>query len=150
MAAPAFFPLLVEGSWGPYPPNNLSTKLQVYFQSRKRSGGGECEVRQEPGNPERFLVLFHRRDGERRLGRVWAVTTRLSRLEKLGSGARSGRNLRGSSNSRGELQNGPRVRGVEVAVVPLHCACRSSVVLPGGGGRTAQGIESLTSFYKGM
>ncbi|KAM8770636.1 protein mono-ADP-ribosyltransferase PARP14 [Rhynchonycteris naso] len=52
------FPLLVEGSWGYNPPKNLSTKLQVYFQSQKKSGGGECEVRQEPGNPARFTVLF--------------------------------------------------------------------------------------------
>ncbi|KAF6385251.1 poly(ADP-ribose) polymerase family member 14 [Rhinolophus ferrumequinum] len=58
MAEPGRFPLLVEGSWGPDPPKSLSTKLQMYFQSPKRSGGGECEVRQEPGNPARFLVLF--------------------------------------------------------------------------------------------
>uniref|UniRef100_G1Q873 Poly [ADP-ribose] polymerase n=1 Tax=Myotis lucifugus TaxID=59463 RepID=G1Q873_MYOLU len=59
MAAPSYFPLLVEGSWGPDPPKSLITKLQLYFQSQKRSGGGECEVRQEPGSPARFLVLFH-------------------------------------------------------------------------------------------
>ncbi|XP_046313880.1 protein mono-ADP-ribosyltransferase PARP14 [Marmota monax] len=62
MAASRSFPLLVEGSWGPDPPKNLSTKLQMYFQSRKRSGGGECEVRQEPGSPPRFLVLFFPED----------------------------------------------------------------------------------------
>ncbi|XP_012874869.1 PREDICTED: poly [ADP-ribose] polymerase 14-like [Dipodomys ordii] len=58
MAGVGPFPLLVEGSWGPHPPKNLTVKLQKYFQSPKRSGGGECEVRQEPGNPQRFLVLF--------------------------------------------------------------------------------------------
>lgn len=58
MAAPGSFPLLVEGSWGPDPPKGLATKLQLYFQSPKRSGGGECEVLQEPGSPARFLVLF--------------------------------------------------------------------------------------------
>ncbi|XP_014685027.2 protein mono-ADP-ribosyltransferase PARP14 [Equus asinus] len=62
MAASGPFPLLVEGSWGPDPPKNLVTKLQMYFQSRKRSGGGECEVRQEPGSPPRFLVLFFPED----------------------------------------------------------------------------------------
>lgn len=66
MAASGPFPLLVEGSWGPDPPKNLVTKLQMYFQSRKRSGGGECEVRQEPGSPPRFLVLFFPEDGEGR------------------------------------------------------------------------------------
>ncbi|XP_044944759.1 protein mono-ADP-ribosyltransferase PARP14 isoform X3 [Mustela putorius furo] len=59
MAAPGSFPLRVEGSWGSYPPKNLSTKLQMYFQSARRSGGGECEVRQEPGTATRFLAFFH-------------------------------------------------------------------------------------------
>ncbi|XP_047420875.1 protein mono-ADP-ribosyltransferase PARP14 isoform X1 [Sciurus carolinensis] len=62
MAESRSFPLLVEGSWGPDPPKNLSTKLQMYFQSPKRSGGGECEVRQESGSPPRFLVLFFPND----------------------------------------------------------------------------------------
>ncbi|XP_017656057.1 protein mono-ADP-ribosyltransferase PARP14 [Nannospalax galili] len=62
MAARGPFPLLVEGSWGPDPPKNTSVKLQMYFQSRKRSGGGECEVRPDPGNPARFLVLFFPED----------------------------------------------------------------------------------------
>ncbi|XP_036098481.1 protein mono-ADP-ribosyltransferase PARP14 [Molossus molossus] len=62
MAEPGYFPLLVEGSWGPDPPKNLNTKLQMYFQSQKRSGGGECEVRPVPGSPARFLVLFHPQD----------------------------------------------------------------------------------------
>ncbi|XP_014383862.1 PREDICTED: LOW QUALITY PROTEIN: poly [ADP-ribose] polymerase 14-like, partial [Myotis brandtii] len=62
MAAPSYFPLMVEGSWGPDPPKSLITKLQLYFQSQKRSGGGECEVRQEPGSTARFLVLFHPHD----------------------------------------------------------------------------------------
>ncbi|XP_077623737.1 protein mono-ADP-ribosyltransferase PARP14 isoform X2 [Crocuta crocuta] len=59
MAVPGSFPLLVEGSWGSEPPKNLSTKLQMYFQSPKRSGGGECQVLEEPGSPGRFLVFFH-------------------------------------------------------------------------------------------
>lgn len=64
MSEPGSFPLLVEGSWGPDPPKNLRTKLQLYFQSPKKSGGGECEVLQEPGSPSRFLVLFYPNDGE--------------------------------------------------------------------------------------
>ncbi|XP_059543633.1 protein mono-ADP-ribosyltransferase PARP14-like isoform X2 [Myotis daubentonii] len=62
MAAPGYFPLMVEGSWGPDPPKSLITKLQLYFQSQKRSGGGECEVRQEPGSLAHFLLLFNRHD----------------------------------------------------------------------------------------
>ncbi|XP_004675217.1 PREDICTED: poly [ADP-ribose] polymerase 14 [Condylura cristata] len=67
MAESGPFPLLVEGSWGPDPPKNLSTKLQLYFQSSKRSGGGECEIRQEPGNPPRFKVLFFPDDVRQRV-----------------------------------------------------------------------------------
>lgn len=68
MAASRSFPLLVEGSWGPDPPKNLINKLQMYFQSRKKSGGGECEVVRQPGSPGRFRVLFSPEDGEGREG----------------------------------------------------------------------------------
>ncbi|XP_007942118.1 protein mono-ADP-ribosyltransferase PARP14 [Orycteropus afer afer] len=62
MAAQDSFPLLVKGSWGLDPPKNLRNKLQVYFQSPKRSGGGECVVRSEPGSPPTFLALFFQED----------------------------------------------------------------------------------------
>ncbi|XP_054492030.2 protein mono-ADP-ribosyltransferase PARP14-like [Agelaius phoeniceus] len=43
---PCSFPLLVRGDWGPAePPPSLRKKLLCYFQSQKRSGGGECELR---------------------------------------------------------------------------------------------------------
>ena len=150
MAAPGFFPLLVEGSWGPYPPKNLSTKLQVYFQSQKRSGGGECEVRQEPGNPVRFLVLFHSQDGEGRLGRVRAGTAGLSPPEKLGTGARSGRMRLALAAAVGSCKMGhgcagwgslqflcPALAGAprccpEVTAEPLEVRNRTHLVLQGG------------------
>ncbi|EGV96420.1 protein mono-ADP-ribosyltransferase PARP14 [Cricetulus griseus] len=62
MAESGPFPLLVEGSWGPKPPKTLINKLQMYFQSPKKSGGGECEVVQQPGSPACFLVLFSPED----------------------------------------------------------------------------------------
>ncbi|XP_041529414.1 protein mono-ADP-ribosyltransferase PARP14-like [Microtus oregoni] len=62
MAASGPFPLLVEGSWGPDLPKTLINKLQAYFQSRKKSGGGECEVVLQPGSPASFLVLFSPED----------------------------------------------------------------------------------------
>ncbi|CAH6792300.1 protein mono-ADP-ribosyltransferase PARP14 [Phodopus roborovskii] len=62
MAASRQFPLLVEGSWGPDPPKTLINKLQMYFQSQKKSGGGECEVVRDPGRPGCFLVLFSPED----------------------------------------------------------------------------------------
>ncbi|KAM7321972.1 hypothetical protein ACRRTK_018813 [Alexandromys fortis] len=64
MAASGPFPLLVEGAWVPDPQKTLINKLQTYFQSRKKSGGGECEVVQLPESPASFLVLFSREDGE--------------------------------------------------------------------------------------
>ncbi|XP_006869486.1 PREDICTED: poly [ADP-ribose] polymerase 14 [Chrysochloris asiatica] len=60
MAEPDSFPLLVKGSWGLDPPKNLRNKLHVYFQSSKKSGGGDCVVRAEPGNQSHFLVIFSR------------------------------------------------------------------------------------------
>ncbi|XP_051643668.1 protein mono-ADP-ribosyltransferase PARP14 [Manacus candei] len=43
---PGTFPLLVRGDWGSAePPPALKKKLLCYFQSQKRSGGGECELR---------------------------------------------------------------------------------------------------------
>lgn len=69
MAESGPFPLLVEGSWGPDPPKTLINKLQMYFQSQKKSGGGECEVVPQPGSPASFLVLFSPEDGERLKGR---------------------------------------------------------------------------------
>ncbi|EGV92683.1 Poly [ADP-ribose] polymerase 14 [Cricetulus griseus] len=62
MTASVSFPLLVEGSWGPDPPKTLINELQMYFQSPKKSGGGECKVVQQPKSPECFLVLFSTED----------------------------------------------------------------------------------------
>ncbi|XP_033917927.1 protein mono-ADP-ribosyltransferase PARP14 isoform X2 [Melopsittacus undulatus] len=50
------FPLLVRGDWGSAePPPALRRKLLRYFQSQKRSGGGECELRAGDGQ---LLVCF--------------------------------------------------------------------------------------------
>ncbi|XP_042639664.1 protein mono-ADP-ribosyltransferase PARP14 [Tyto alba] len=47
---PGAFPLLVRGDWGAAePPPALRKKLLCYFQSQKRSGGGECELRAGSG-----------------------------------------------------------------------------------------------------
>ena len=43
------------------PRTALRKKLLLYFQSPKRSGGGECELRWEAG---RLLVCFAQPDGE--------------------------------------------------------------------------------------
>ncbi|KAH1185080.1 protein mono-ADP-ribosyltransferase PARP14-like [Mauremys mutica] len=59
------FPLLVEGDWGGSGlPKTLRKKLLCYFQSGKKSGGGECEIRERPGQ---VLVCFAQEDVRQRV-----------------------------------------------------------------------------------
>ncbi|XP_041643514.1 protein mono-ADP-ribosyltransferase PARP14-like [Cheilinus undulatus] len=50
-------PVTVEGDWVPAQNKTVKNKLQVYFQSKKKSGGGECRVEAEDGAP-RAAVYF--------------------------------------------------------------------------------------------
>uniref|UniRef100_A0A8B9PA28 Poly [ADP-ribose] polymerase n=1 Tax=Apteryx owenii TaxID=8824 RepID=A0A8B9PA28_APTOW len=64
---PGAFALLVRGDWGAAePPGALRKKLLCYFQSQKRSGGGECELRAGPA-PGHLLVCFARHDVRQRV-----------------------------------------------------------------------------------
>ncbi|KAK2532667.1 protein mono-ADP-ribosyltransferase PARP14 isoform X1 [Columba livia] len=55
---PGAFPLLVRGDWGAAePPPALRKKLLCYFQSQKRSGGGECDLRAGTATGD-LLVCF--------------------------------------------------------------------------------------------
>uniref|UniRef100_A0A8C6Y7M5 Poly [ADP-ribose] polymerase n=1 Tax=Naja naja TaxID=35670 RepID=A0A8C6Y7M5_NAJNA len=47
------FPLVVEGNWGCSLSKTLKNKLLCYFQSPKRSGGGECKILVDP------VILFY-------------------------------------------------------------------------------------------
>lgn len=59
------FPLLVRGDWGAAePPLALRKKLLCYFQSQKRSGGGECDLRAGTATGD-LLVCFACPEGER-------------------------------------------------------------------------------------
>uniref|UniRef100_A0A3B3HJV2 Poly [ADP-ribose] polymerase n=1 Tax=Oryzias latipes TaxID=8090 RepID=A0A3B3HJV2_ORYLA len=40
-------PVVVEGDWDPSQQKSVKLKLQVYFQSKKKSGGGDCRVELE-------------------------------------------------------------------------------------------------------
>ncbi|KAH0621328.1 hypothetical protein JD844_022485 [Phrynosoma platyrhinos] len=53
-------PVLVQGDWGgPGLPRALRNKLLCYFQSPKRSGGGECQLLQtQEGGPQQLWVAF--------------------------------------------------------------------------------------------
>ncbi|XP_074857419.1 protein mono-ADP-ribosyltransferase PARP14-like [Carettochelys insculpta] len=67
MAAPEPFPfaLRVEAAWGgPGLPRGLRNKLLRYFQSAKRSGGGECEVGERDGQ---LLVRFAQPEARQRV-----------------------------------------------------------------------------------
>ncbi|XP_074450148.1 protein mono-ADP-ribosyltransferase PARP14-like isoform X2 [Larus michahellis] len=59
------FPLLVRGDWGAAEPSPaLRKKLLCYFQSQRRSGGGECELRTGTGG---LLVCFVQPEVRRRV-----------------------------------------------------------------------------------
>ncbi|XP_043550088.1 protein mono-ADP-ribosyltransferase PARP14 isoform X4 [Chiloscyllium plagiosum] len=51
----AEFPVLVEGL--PVELDSVKSKLAIYFQSKKKSGGGECEIKAHE-DPRKFLVYF--------------------------------------------------------------------------------------------
>ncbi|XP_074949069.1 protein mono-ADP-ribosyltransferase PARP14 [Phalacrocorax aristotelis] len=57
---PGAFPLLVRGDWGAAePPPALRKKLLCYFQSQKRSGGGECELRAGTAAGQLLVCFAH-------------------------------------------------------------------------------------------
>ncbi|XP_049670417.1 protein mono-ADP-ribosyltransferase PARP14-like isoform X2 [Accipiter gentilis] len=57
---PGAFPLLVRGDWGAAePPPALKKKLLCYFQSQKRSGGGECELRTATATGHVLVCFAH-------------------------------------------------------------------------------------------
>ncbi|XP_058050800.1 protein mono-ADP-ribosyltransferase PARP14-like [Ahaetulla prasina] len=55
---PYRFPLVVEGNWDCSLTKTLKNKLLCYFQSPKRSGGGECKIHVDPGREEQITVYF--------------------------------------------------------------------------------------------
>lgn len=63
MAESKCAPVVVEGAWSPAQTKNLKNKLHLYFQSRKKSGGGECRVETDDGAP-RAAVFFSSEQGE--------------------------------------------------------------------------------------
>ncbi|XP_074684764.1 protein mono-ADP-ribosyltransferase PARP14-like isoform X1 [Strix aluco] len=80
------FPLLVRGDWGAAePPPALRKKLLCYFQSQKRSGGGECELRAGAAAGDLLVCFFHPEVRQRVLDRRvheldWGPRRRLSLL----------------------------------------------------------------------
>lgn len=56
-------PVTVEGDWTPAQTKALKNKLHIYFQSKKKSSGGDCRVEAEEGAP-RAAVYFISPEGE--------------------------------------------------------------------------------------
>ncbi|XP_064307225.1 protein mono-ADP-ribosyltransferase PARP14 isoform X1 [Phalacrocorax carbo] len=83
---PGAFPLLVRGDWGAAePPPALRKKLLCYFQSQKRSGGGECELRAGTAAGQLLVCFAHPEVRQRVLDRRvheldWGPRGRLSLL----------------------------------------------------------------------
>ncbi|KAM9391547.1 protein mono-ADP-ribosyltransferase PARP14-like [Pholidichthys leucotaenia] len=59
-------PVTVEGSWDPGQSRTVRNKLLLYFQTRRRSGGGDCRVEAEEGAP-RAAVFFQDDDVRERV-----------------------------------------------------------------------------------
>ncbi|XP_036599388.1 protein mono-ADP-ribosyltransferase PARP14-like [Trichosurus vulpecula] len=82
MEIPGSFPLVLEGPWGPNPPKKLCNKLQCYFQSPRRSGGGECALTLQKGRSE-ILLLFEQEEVRQRVLKRENHELELTREEKL-------------------------------------------------------------------
>ncbi|XP_043849442.1 protein mono-ADP-ribosyltransferase PARP14-like [Dromiciops gliroides] len=62
------FPLVLEGPWDPDPPKKLCNKLLCYFQSPRRSGGGECVLEYQSGDSGLLLLLFEQEEATQQQG----------------------------------------------------------------------------------
>ncbi|KAM6944682.1 protein mono-ADP-ribosyltransferase PARP14-like [Lycodopsis pacificus] len=59
-------PVTVEGDWIPDQTKTMKNKLQLYFQSKKKSSGGDCRVEAEDGAP-RAAVFFRSEEVRKRV-----------------------------------------------------------------------------------
>uniref|UniRef100_A0A673GC46 PAR14-like first RRM domain-containing protein n=1 Tax=Sinocyclocheilus rhinocerous TaxID=307959 RepID=A0A673GC46_9TELE len=50
IAMDEYYPIIVEGDWGPEHAKSVKNKLQIYFQSKKKSQGGDCVVQYDDGS----------------------------------------------------------------------------------------------------
>ncbi|XP_036404127.1 protein mono-ADP-ribosyltransferase PARP14-like [Megalops cyprinoides] len=55
------YPLSVDGNWGSSSSKSITNKLQIYFQSQKKSGGGDCIVNHDDSS-SRASVHFRTAD----------------------------------------------------------------------------------------
>ncbi|XP_070586713.1 protein mono-ADP-ribosyltransferase PARP14-like [Erythrolamprus reginae] len=73
------FPVLLQGAWGnPDPPKSVRNKILRYFQSRKKSGGGECEIQKQGGQ---ILICFAQKEVRQRV-----LSQKIHELDLTGKG----------------------------------------------------------------
>uniref|UniRef100_A0A8C5SFI7 Poly [ADP-ribose] polymerase n=1 Tax=Laticauda laticaudata TaxID=8630 RepID=A0A8C5SFI7_LATLA len=73
------FPVLLRGAWGsPDPSKMLRNKILRHFQSRKKSGGGECEIQKQGGQ---ILVCFAQEEVRQRV-----LSQKIHELDLAGKG----------------------------------------------------------------
>lgn len=58
-----YYPIIVAGDWGPEQAKSVKNKLQIYFQSKKKSQGGDCVVQYNDGSNS-ATVLFKSSDSK--------------------------------------------------------------------------------------
>lgn len=58
------YPITVEGSWATTLSKAVKNKLQIHFQSKKKSNGGDCRVDYNDYSTTRATVYFKSEDGE--------------------------------------------------------------------------------------
>uniref|UniRef100_A0A8C1MHD2 PAR14-like first RRM domain-containing protein n=1 Tax=Cyprinus carpio TaxID=7962 RepID=A0A8C1MHD2_CYPCA len=61
------YSIIVEGDWGPEHAKSVKNKLQIYFQSKKKSQGGDCVVKYKPNDGSNSATILFKspdiRDG---------------------------------------------------------------------------------------
>uniref|UniRef100_A0A9J8AV17 Poly [ADP-ribose] polymerase n=1 Tax=Cyprinus carpio carpio TaxID=630221 RepID=A0A9J8AV17_CYPCA len=61
------YSIIVEGDWGPEHAKSVKNKLQIYFQSKKKSQGGDCVVEYKPNDGSNSATILFKspdiRDG---------------------------------------------------------------------------------------
>lgn len=58
------YPITVDVSWTKSVSKGIQNKLQIYFQSKKKSSGGDCLVLYEDQRSTRATVYFKSEDGK--------------------------------------------------------------------------------------
>ncbi|XP_038559136.1 protein mono-ADP-ribosyltransferase PARP14-like [Micropterus salmoides] len=107
-------PLIVEGDWSPAQNKTMKNKLQLYFQSKKKSGGGDCRVEAEDGAPRAEVYFISEEVREQVLARtnheivlenqtvklrLISASAGLSRLEDPNAGRKAKESLKDSDDA---------------------------------------------------